>query len=429
MKNHTTFGKLLILVLLLGLAPAAHALSLWYVDGVRPPQLIRNAYDVTSLLNAGYTGAGQTIIIVDSFGSPTIAQDLKTFDAGLGLPDPPSFTVLAPFGSVPFDPNNPDQVGWALETTLDVESAHSIAPGASIVLLTSPVGDTNEVHSLLEFIALEKYALDHHLGNIISQSWGVPENTLFDPIGRQVVGDFEEFYKRAAQQNVTVLAASGDQGTAGQNNSGEWYNFPVVLFPASSPWVTGVGGTSLYADANGNYQYEPAWNNAAVTFFTGGEADATGGGVSQIFSEPDYQSGLPGPVQQILNGYRGVPDVAYNADLLTTIWAYVGFFPDPLQNGWYIVFGTSEGSPQWAGIVAIANQYAGRPLGLLNPRLYALGLRADSSKYFHDITVGSNAFPYAGVPGYLATPGWDPTTGWGTPKADALVKALAQQGD
>jgi subtilase family serine protease len=340
--------------------------------------------------------------------------------------------VLAPFGSVPFDPNNPDQVGWALETTLDVESAHSIAPGASIVLLTSPVGDTNEVHSLLEFIALEKYALDHHLGNIISQSWGGAENTLFDPIGRQVVSDFEEFYKRAAQEKVTVLAGSGDQGSAGTNNSGEYYNFPVATFPASSPWVTAVGGTSLYADANGNYQYEPAWNNAAVTFFTGelgAGTGATGGGVSQIFSEPDYQSGLPVPVQQILNGYRGLPDVAYNADLLTTIWAYVGFFPDPLQNGWYSVYGTSEGSPQWAGIVAIANQYAGRPLGFLNPKLYALGLRSDSSKYFHDITVGNNAFPYAGVPGYFATPGWDPTTGWGTPKADKLVKALAQQGD
>ena len=106
------------------------------------PQLIRNSYEVTSLLNAGYTGAGQTIIIVDSFGSPTIAQDLETFDAGLGLPDPPSFTVLAPLGSVLFDPNDPDQVNWAAETTLDVESAHAIAPGASIVLLTSPVDET-----------------------------------------------------------------------------------------------------------------------------------------------------------------------------------------------------------------------------------------------------------------------------------------------
>ena len=168
------------------------------------------------------------------------------------------------------------------------------------------------------------------------------------------------------------------------------------------------------------------WNNGSITLLTGVPGDATGGGVSQIFSEPDYQSGLPGPVQQILNGYRGFPDVAYNADGLTPTWVYASFFPDPAQVGWYTVFGTSEGSPQWAGIVAIANQYAGRPLGFLNPKLYALGARADSSKYFHDITFGSNAFVFAGVPGYLATPGWDLTTGWGTPKADKLVKALAQ---
>ena len=393
------------------------------------PQLIRNSYEVTALLNAGYTGAGQTIIIVDSFGSPTIAQDLKTFDAGLGLPDPPSFTVLAPLGSVPFDPNDPDQVNWAAETTLDVESAHAIAPGASIVLLTSPVDETNGVQGLPEFLFLEKYALDHHLGNIISQSWAATENTLFDPIGRQVVSDFEEFYERAAREKVTVLAASGDSGSTGPNTSGGYYDFPVAGFPASSPWVTAVGGTSLYADQYGNYQYEPAWNNGGVTLASGLQGDATGGGVSQIFSEPDYQSGLPGPVQQILNGYRGFPDVAYNADGLTPIWIYVGFFPDAPQNGWYTAMGTSEGSPQWAGIVAIANQYAGRPLGFLNPKLYALGARGDGSKYFHDITFGSNAFPFAGVPGYLATPGWDLTTGWGTPKADKLVKALAQQGD
>jgi subtilase family serine protease len=209
------------------------------------PQLIRNSYQVTSLLNAGYTGAGQTIIIIDSFGSPTIAQDLQTFDAGLGLPDPPAFTVLAPLGSVPFDPNDPDQINWAEETTLDVELAHAIAPGASIVLLTSPVDETQGVQGLPEFLALEKYALDHHLGNIISQSWAATENTLFDPIGRQVVSDFESFYQRAAREKVTVLAASGDSGSTGPNTSGGYYDFPVAGFPASSPWVTAVGGTTV----------------------------------------------------------------------------------------------------------------------------------------------------------------------------------------
>lgn len=150
------------------------------------PQGIRNSYSLKSILNDVYTGTGQTIIIIDSFGSPTIVQDLQAFDAGYGLPDPPSFTVLAPLGTVPFDPTNGDPVGWAFETTLDVEWAHAMAPGANIVLLTSPVSETEGVQGMPEFLALEKYALDHQLGKIISQSWAATENTLFTPAGQEV---------------------------------------------------------------------------------------------------------------------------------------------------------------------------------------------------------------------------------------------------
>ncbi|MBO0797021.1 MAG: hypothetical protein J2P36_39585, partial [Ktedonobacteraceae bacterium] len=142
------------------------------------PQEIRNTYNIAPLLDAGYTGKGETIVIIDSFGSPTIEQDLKIFDKGYGLPDPPSFKVLAPLGTVPFDPNDADQVSWAFEASLDVEWAHAIAPDASIVLLTSPVDETQGIAGMPEFAQLIKYALDHHLGNIISQSWGTTENTL-----------------------------------------------------------------------------------------------------------------------------------------------------------------------------------------------------------------------------------------------------------
>src|SRR5215813_7912379 len=262
------------------------------------PQEIHNAYGLTSLLNAGYTGVGQTIIIVVSFGSPTITEDLKTFDAAFGLPDPPSFTVLAPLGTVPFDPNDPGQVGWAFETTLDVEWAHAMAPGANIVLLTSPVSETEGVQGMPEFLLLEQYALNHRLGKIISQSWGATENTLFTTTGRQIFEDFERFYQDAAQQNVTVLASTGDSGSANVDINGTTYPFPTVIFPASSPLVTAVGGTSLYADTSGKYQSETVWKNGL---------GAGGRGVSQHFSEPLYQKLLLNSAQKSLRNHRASP--------------------------------------------------------------------------------------------------------------------------
>jgi subtilase family serine protease len=379
------------------------------------PQEIQNAYGLTSILAAGYTGAGQTIVIIDSFGSPTIAQDLQTFDADYGLPDPPSFTVLAPLGTVPFDPTNGDQVGWAFETTLDVEWAHAMAPNANIILLTSPVSQTEGVQGMAEFLFLERYALKSQLGKIISQSWGATENTLFTPAGRQVFEDFELFYEDAAQQNVTVLASAGDSGSANLGTNGTaYYPFPTVIFPASSPLVTAVGGTSLYADTNGNYQSETVWNNSS---------GAGGGGVSQYFSQPLYQRLLLNSVQKKLGNHRGIPDVAYNADPTTGILVYAGFLPGAV--GYYLTGGTSQGSPQWAGIIADANQLAGQPLGFLNLKLYSLGALVGQFQSFHDITIGNNGF--AGVPGYTATTGWDLASGWGTPNLGKLVGELAKQ--
>jgi subtilase family serine protease len=382
------------------------------------PQEMHNAYGLTPLLNAGYTGVGQTIIIIVSFGSPTITEDLKTFDAAFGLPDPPSFTVLAPLGTVPFDPNDPGQVGWAFETTLDVEWAHALAPGANIVLLTSPVNETEGVQGMPEFLKLEEYALYYRLGQVISQSWGATENTLFTPAGREVLNGFTDLYLRAATEGVTVLASAGDTGSANVEIDGATlYLTPTVIFPASSPLVTAVGGTSLSADTSGNYQAETVWNDAGV--------GATGGGVSQYFAEPLYQRFLTKANQTLLKGRRGIPDVAYNADPNTGILVSVGFFPlGSVYNGFWIIGGTSAGAPQWAGIIADANQLAGHSLGFLNPTLYALGALGAQTEFFHDITMGNNSF--AGVPGYNATPRWDLTTGWGTPNLRTLVGELAK---
>ena len=194
-------------------------------------------------------GKGQTIILIESYGSPTIHQDLRVFDAQYNLPEPPSLTVLAPLGKAAFNPNDPEQINWAFETTLDVEWAHAMAPGAAIVVLTSPVDQTEGVQGLPEFLALEKYALDNHLGNVISQSWGATENTLFfqaaGPQGVQVIQDFSALYQRAKLEQVTVLAAAGDTGSSGYTTTGAFYSFPTVDFPASSPLVTAVGGTSF----------------------------------------------------------------------------------------------------------------------------------------------------------------------------------------
>jgi subtilase family serine protease len=359
---------------------------------------------VNQLLQRGYDGKGETIVIVDSFGSPTIRSDLAHFDAGYGLPAPPSFKIIAPLGT------KPHQLSWAGEVTLDVEWSHAMAPDASIVLLTSPVSETEGVQGMPQFNALENYALDHHLGQVISQSWAATENSLFTPGGRKVYDSFEATYARAAAMHVTVLASTGDSGTANPGVNGKNYPFPTVNFPASSPLVTAVGGTSLHATTSGGYQSENVWNS---------DGGATGGGISQNFGEPLYQRFLPASDQALLDGHRGIPDISWNADPNTPILVYLSFL-GPKRAGYYTIGGTSEGSPDWAGFTADLDQLAGHPIGLLNPYLYALGAAGVG---YHDVTVGNNGLD--GIAGYSATPGWDPATGWGSPDLSQLIPDIA----
>jgi subtilase family serine protease len=382
------------------------------------PQEIRKAYGLTGLIANGDDGRGQTIVIIDSFGSPTAASDLATFDKDFGLPAPPSLRILAPLGTVPFDPTNSDQVGWAEETSLDVQWSHALAPRARIVVLTSPVSETEGVQGLPQFLKLEQYAVSHHLGNIISQSWAATENTLFTPQGKALMAKFNAFYRSATLHGVTFLASTGDAGTANPDVNGNIYPFPTVGFPAISPWVTAVGGTSLHATTNGTYQSENVWND-------GDAGGAGGGGVSQYTPEPFYQRSLPAADQKLLAGHRAIPDISFNADEDTGVSVFLGFLGGD-ANGYYIFGGTSEGSPAWAGIVADLNERAGHPLGFLNPTLYALGAaHALYPAVLRDITVGDNAQPP--IPGYSATPGWDAATGWGTPNLKHFANAFIKQ--
>jgi subtilase family serine protease len=379
------------------------------------PQQVRHAYGVDALIDRGDAGRGQTIVIIDSYGSPTVAADLARFDQDYGLPAPPSLQQLAPLGSVPWNPSlYPDQIGWAEETSLDVQWSHAMAPEASIVVLTSPVDETEGVQGLPQFLELEKYAVEHHLGNVISQSWAATENTLFTSAGKRLMAQYDNFYRSATLRGVTFLGSTGDSGTANPDVAGNTYPFPTVNFPAASPWVTAVGGTSLYLNADGSYQRETVWNDGI---------GATGGGVSQYLREPLYQRLLPAADQRLLGGHRGIPDVAFNADPDTGVPVFLGF----INGGLYGIFGgTSEGSPSWAGIVADLDQLAGVPLGFLNPALYALGASGNLyGSVLHDVTVGNNGF--GGVSGYQAGPGWDAATGWGTPNLAGLARfALAR---
>src|SRR5712691_4154768 len=236
------------------------------------PRSMRVASGVESLMQRGFTGKGQTVVDIVSFGSPTLQQDMDVFDRQFYLP-PVTIKVFAPLGSVPFDPANKDMNGWAAETELDVQIIHAIAPGANIVVLTSPVSETEGTMGLPEFLKLEKYALANHLGTILSQSWGASEVTLKDSAGQQEIQTWDTFYKQATtQQGITFFGSSGDNGSTDFTDLKATIlsKQPTTSFPTDDPWVTSVGGTSLSRTGISSFQ-ETAWNN---------QIGATGGGYS-----------------------------------------------------------------------------------------------------------------------------------------------------
>jgi subtilase family serine protease len=394
------------------------------------PSELQAAYNEQSLFNRGITGRGKTIVIVDSFGSPTIRSDLATFDRAFGLPAPPSFRIIQPAGRVPrYNPNNADQFGWAGETTLDVDWAHAMAPRANILLVETPVAETSGAAGIPEIVTAENYVIDHHLGVVISQSFGAAEASF--PGG--VISSLRSAYVNADRNGVTVLAATGDAGaTDFSDNAGNLYTHRAVDWPASDPLVTAVGGTDLALDTTGTRtQADVVWNDSAnyalLNAFAGSPDPtglATGGGKSAVFGRPSYQN----RVARVVGRHRGIPDISMSASCSGFVLTYNSFRGEP--TGWYAACGTSEAAPLFAGIVALAAQAAGHSLGLINPALYAL--YAKHAAGLVDVTDGNNSVSFTQnntqytVKGFSAGPGYDLASGVGTVNAALFVPELAK---
>jgi subtilase family serine protease len=394
------------------------------------PAQLQQAYGLNALYSRGITGKGATIVIVEPYGSPTIASDLRAFDRAENVPNPPSLRIIRPAGKVPhYNPGNPDMVGWAGETTLDVEYAHAIAPGAKILLVETPGGGRSGTAALSPVLTAEKYVIRHHLGDVISQSFGITEQA----IGSAAIRSLRGAYTAAYANHVTVLAASGDTGAAGlEASQTSYYTHAVTSWPASDPLVTAVGGTHLDLDSSGNRNSaDTVWNdtysknaNQLVNGSNGPNPLGTGGGKSAVFARPSYQSKVRG----ITGGHRGLPDISMSAACSGAVNLYQTFGGQP--PGWYAACGTSESSPLFAGIVALADQVAGHRLGLINPALYRLA--SQHAPGLVSVRSGNNtvSFRQGGkrhtVRGYGARAGYNLATGVGTINAQLFVPELAR---
>lgn len=365
------------------------------------PQELATAYNIPSKL----TGAGQTIVIIDAFGDPTIAADVATEDSTFGLPAA-NLNIIYPNGQPAFDPTNADEVGWTGEIALDVESSHAIAPSAKIDLVIARSDQDADILNAL------KYVVSRHLGGVLSQSYGEAESCEATSIEKA-----DHFlFGQAEAQGMTVFASSGDDGAAQPTCDGSSYLKSVGL-PASDPLVTGVGATSLTASQpHGAYESETAWND---------QFGSSNGGYSTLFKRPAFQDGF------VNSAYRGVPDVAYSGDVNNGLLIAWSGGVAANEGTFYLFGGTSAGSPQWAAITALADQQDQRPVGYLNDKLYSLAHGPEYSYVFHDITSGDNTVSLTdangntlNIAGYPATAGWDAVTGLGTPIVAHLVKYL-----
>lgn len=340
------------------------------------PAQVRHAYGFDQIKNQG---AGQMIGIVDAYDDPGIESDLAVFNKQFSLPA--CTTSNGCFRKVFASGHRPvANANWSFEIALDVEWAHAIAPQATIVLVEAAS------NSLSDLIAAADVAVRNG-ASVVSMSWTVGEFSGEVSMDNHFVSN-----------GVTYLAASGDMGTG-------------AAYPAASPDVIGVGGTSLTLDGNGNYLGETAWRGS-------------GGGRSKFEHEPLFQAlfGIPYDAP----GLRGVPDVAYDGDPGTGFAIYNSLGMNGYR-GWFQVGGTSAGAPQWAALIAIANSLRATAkkarLNGTDSRLYTLA-KSGMDANFHGVTQGSN-----GGCGSTcnAQPGYDYITGLGTPKASALIAALVAQ--
>ncbi|MBV8488479.1 MAG: S53 family peptidase [Planctomycetaceae bacterium] len=351
------------------------------VAAVRQSYGYNNIYFQTTDGMISGDGSGQAIAIVVAYDDPSIDSDLTRFDTQFGLPDPPTFTKYVQDGL------NQVDAGWSLETSLDVEWAHAMAPQANIILVEAKSDSLTDLFNAVDSARSMNGVV------AVSMSWGASEfygETAYDSFFTTPMGHLDG---AGMAGGITFMAASGDSGA----RSG-------VMYP-SSPYVLAVGGTTLSVGPDGSYAGEQGWIGST-------------GGFSTQEPAPAYQIGAQA-ASGLSYGLRTIPDVAAVGDPASGVSVFDSVAYEG-HSGWFTVGGTSAAAPQWAGLVAVADQglnLAGRgSMANIQATLYSV-----SPVAFHDVSAGRN--------GYDATQGYDLITGLGSPVADRVVAGvLASQG-
>lgn len=322
--------------------------------GYTASQLVQH-YGIDEAHALGLKGRGQTIVIVDAYGSPTALEDLNTFSQAMGLPaaTAKNFQVVYPDGT----PSSIDPE-WALETTLDIEWAHAFAPEAKIVLVVVPSEDNAELAYGIE------YSANHHLGNVVSNSWGLPEAAADKPTAQM----FNHVFKHAAARGVAVNVATGDSGDNGVGTP-----LGAAGIPADSPYATAIGGTSINIPSDSG-AVEAAWGISLTQFGTRirpsvepgikGFLQGSGGGESVFLKKPVWQRKLPGTGRQL-------PDISALADPQTGA-IVVETNLDTGVPTWFTVGGTSLATPIFSAIWALVDEAAGESVGQAAPVIAAM---------------------------------------------------------
>jgi subtilase family serine protease len=389
------------------------------------PQQLQVAYGIKPLLDRGINGRGETVVLpelAESRLNPPLVtnmrQDMVAFDRLFHLPAARMRVVTKLAGA---------RSPWLAfgEEVLDVEMVHALAPQATLVILLLPSTSLDNTKNAVS-AAVASLRLGSTEGGVMSIS-AAGQIGGEHCVSRAQVRSVNAALQTAARRHVTVVAASGDIGAVAEPCdvygalTGARPITPVkeVNLLASDPLVLGAGGTSLAAShTTGGWQGETAWG---LPFgIPGSPFQASGGGKSHLFPRPVYQDGISG-----IGTTRGVPDVSADAS------GHTGMAFALRDDGRTMIRnsgGTSASAPIWAALIALADQYAGRHLGFVNPAIYQIARGRHYHQAFHDVTSGDNTvrFPPNTITGYQAAPGWDPVTGWGSPDAQVLVPLLAR---
>jgi len=387
---------------------------------------VRTAYGMQSAVHAGKTGSGVTVAIIDAYASPTMRADADGLSASQGEPTfrPGQYTqhVFRPFN---MRPACGGMAGWNTEQSLDVEAVHALAPGAKIRYIGAQNCDTGIDQAM-------NYVIQNHVADLVSNSYGFAgEDGLGDEVSIE-----NSMFMQAAIEGIGLYFSSGDNG---DNAALGATPHPEPDFPASSPWVTAVGGTSLAVRSSGAYQFETSWgsNYDPVDFTTSPSSYAAplpgyflfggGGGVSALFGQPGYQqAAVPNALARLNGGapMRVVPDVATVGDPYTGFMIrYAGVDS--------AIGGTSLSCPVFAGIQALASQGRDHAIGFANPSLYQIGMTPgvfrDVKAPRHTVAIatpsGKNLITFGQDSSLTSTRGYDDTTGLGTPHGSAYLAA------